>query len=319
MNGFWHATLYLSGFTAAALLSGWILLKQRGDIFEPALETTAHQAERRSRIEQGRRVELVKSGGDSYQPPRIPGFTGVGAIIWKNLVVARRSKRELLWVSGFAFIYTGFTFALLYLYAYYSKKAEVPPPTNETSGFHIGVALFLATLTFFLQRMVPFDFRRDGHHLLNFRTLPFSSFGITCAELAVPTVFCLALQAPCIIAILFYANFPWLLLVLIPLAYPAVVVALNIIWNIHYLLAASQRAAGQNVSAVGTLIVVALSFLVFYPAGWTALRVGNYLPEHSGIELPLGVGLFVQYAIDVFLLFVLTRLYHRLEASQETL
>jgi hypothetical protein len=317
-DALWHTALYLGGFAIGALLSCWVLLKQKGEIFEPALETTARHAERRSRIEQGRRADLVKSGTESYKLPRIPKFGSIGAIIWKNLVVARRSKRELLWVGGFAFIYTGFTFALLYLYHYYSQKAPVPPPANETSGFHIGVASFLASLTFFLQRMVPFDFRRDGHHLLNFRVLPISSLGLTCAELGVPTVFCLALQAPCIIALLFYGNFPWFLMIAIPLAYPAVVLALNIVWNIHYLLSATQRASGQNASAVGTLIVVALSFLVFYPAGWAGLRLGQYLPDQSGIQLPICATLIVQYAIDLLLLLILATLYDRLEMTRET-
>jgi len=318
LNSFWHTALYLGCFATGALVSCYILLRQKGDIFEPALETTSRHAERRIRIEQGRRADPVKSGTGSYKLPRIPGFGGVGAIVWKNLVVARRSKRELLWVGGFAFIYTGFTFALLYLYHFYSKKAPVPPPGHETSGFHIGIALFLASLTFFLQRMVPFDFRRDGHHLLNFRVLPFSSLGITCAQLAVATAFCLALQAPCIVALLVYGDFPWLLLIMIPLAYPALVLALNIVWNFHYLLAATQRASGQNDSAVGTLIVVALSFLIFYPAGWTGLRLGRYLPDQSGIQLPLGVALIVQYGIDLLLLVFLAKLYDRLQVIQET-
>jgi hypothetical protein len=318
MNAFWHTALYLGSFAIGALLSCWILLKQKGDIFEPALETTARHAERRRRIEQGRRADLVRSGTESCKLPKIPRVGSVSAIIWKNLVVARRSKRELVWVGAFAFIYTGFTFALLYLYHYYSQKAPVPPPANETSGFHIGVASFLASLTFFLQRMVPFDFRRDGHHLLNFRVLPISSLGLTCAELAVPTAFCLALQAPCVIALLYYGKFPWLLLIAIPLAYPAVVLALNIVWNIHYLLAATQRAAGQNSSAVGTLIVVALSFLIFYPAGWAGLRLGQYLPDQSGIQLPVCATLIVQYAIDLLLLLILAKLYDRLEMTKET-
>jgi hypothetical protein len=314
IKAFWHAALYLGGFAAAALCTAWVLMRQKGDIFEPALETTARHAERRSRIEQGRRADGGDSSlGRSYRLPRIRGFQGVGAIIWKNLVAARRSKREPLWVGAFAFIYTGFIIALLYLYHYHVNKSPVRPPAGETEGFHVGIALFLATLTFFLQRMVPFDFRRDGHHLLNFRILPFSSLGITCSELAVPTAFCLALQAPCIIALLFYGNFSWLLMLLVPIAYPAIVLALNTVWNMHYLLAATQRASGQSVSAVGTLIVVALSYLVFYPAGWTGLRIGHSLPENSGIQLPLAASLLVQYAVDLLLLFILARLYDRIE------
>jgi hypothetical protein len=65
--------------------------------------------------------------------------------------------------------------------------------------------------------------------------------------------------------------------------------------------------------------VVALSFLIFYPAGWTALRLGRCLPDQSGIQLPLGVALIVQYGIDLVLLVFLAKLYDRVEVSQETL
>jgi len=102
------------------------------------------------------------------------------------------------------------------------------------------------------------------------------------------------------------------------LAYPAVALALNAVWNIHYLLAATQRTAGQNVSAVSILMVVALSFLVFYPAGWIGLWIRHLLPEHSGIQFPVAASLAVQYLVDVLLLLILARLYDRLEVCRET-
>ena len=191
------------------------------------------------------------------------------------------------------------------------------PPASEAQGFHIGIATFLAGLTFFLQRMVPFDFRRDGHHLAGFRTLPVTSFGLALAELTVPTGFCLALQAPCILALVWYANFPLPTLLLIVAAYPAIVLALNTVWNLHYLLAAAKRAAGDNITAVGTLIVVALSFLVFYPAGWSMLWLGHHLPENVGISLPLAAGLAVQYGVDMIMILLLSRLFQRVEVGRE--
>ncbi|HTL59664.1 MAG TPA: putative ABC exporter domain-containing protein [Candidatus Limnocylindrales bacterium] len=313
----WKPFLYVACFAGGSLISAWLLLKQKGDIFEPALETTSQYAERRTRIRQGRQAVPINSTVARSQTLTLfAGFRGVGAIIWKNIIVARRSKREVIWVSAFAFIYTGFTAALLYLYHHYAKKAGVTPPPDETAGFHIGIALFLASLILFLQRMVPFDFRRDGHHIVNFRTLPFSSWGIAWAELAVPTAFCLALLAPCIIALVVSSNFSVLTTLLIALAYPAVALALNAVWNIHYLIAATKRAAGQNVSAVGTLLIVALSFLVFYPAAWATLRIGQLLPHNSGIQLPLLTGLAIQYCIDLGLVLLLARLYNRFEVAR---
>jgi hypothetical protein len=314
----WEQLLYLGGFLTGALFSLWLLLKLKGNIFEPALAPSARRAERHSRLRQGRK--LNEDGCGQWVSARLPRariFGGVGAIVWKNLIVARRSKRELLWVSGFAFIYTGFTFALLYLYHHFAKKAGVTPAASEAEGFHVGIATFLAGLTFFLQRMVPFDFRRDGHHLERFRTLPVTSFGLALAELSVPTGICLALQAPCILALVWYSNFPAAMLLLIVAAYPAVVLALNSVWNLHYLLAAAKRASGESITAVGNLIVVALSFLVFYPASWTMFWIGRHQPENSSVQLPLAAGLAVQYGIDMLMILLLARLFQRVEVGRE--
>jgi len=310
--------LYLAGFVAGALGSLWLLLRLKGDVFEPSLATSGREAERRLRLSQGRQVVQTPSGQQrSARLPRWRFLGGVGAIAWKNLIVARRSKRELLWVSGFAFIYTGFTLALLYLYHHFVKKAGVDVPVREMEGFHLGVALFLAGLTFFLQRMVPFDLRRDGHHLAGFRTLPVSPLGMALAELSVPTFCCLALQAPCILALLWYGRFSWLTMLLLVLAFPAVVLALNSVWNLHYLIAAAKRAGGENVTAVGTLMIVALSFLIFYPAGWTMLWLGHHLGENAGLQVPLAAGVTVQLLIDGLIILVLARLLQRFEVSRD--
>ena len=91
-------------------------------------------------------------------------FQGVGAIIWKNLIAARRSRREMLIAAFFVFIYTGFFTALLWIYHDLGKKAG-GVPLYEARSFTTGIALFLGMLAFFLQRMFPFDFRRDGAHV----------------------------------------------------------------------------------------------------------------------------------------------------------
>lgn len=319
----WKPMFYVAGCAFAAGLSLWWLLCLKGDILEPALATTTLQAEKRRRIEHGRAWANAGSGRiRSFNLPSLRLFRGLGAIIWKNCVMACRSKRELLLMAGFGFIYTGFTAALLYLYHYFSLKAHASPPPQEAEGFHIGVALFLAALTFFLQRMVPFDFRREGDHLLLYRTLPIQPLGLAVAELVVPTALCLALQAPCILLLLIYSHFSWSLVLLVVLAYPAVALGLNSVWNLHYLLTATRRAGRQGAAptSVGTLLVVAISFLIFYPAGWTAFRVGQYLPPHSGNQFPqiaFASALAIQYVVDVALVGLLARLFERFEVSRD--
>src|SRR6185503_12977616 len=106
-------------------------------------------------------------------------------------------------------------------------------------------------------------------HLVGFRTLPVSPVALVLAEITVPTVFCLAFQALGIAVLMFYARFGWPSMLLMLLSYPAVALGLNAVWNVHYLLSATKPTGGPapSASAVRTLMMVALSFLIFFPAG----------------------------------------------------
>jgi hypothetical protein len=167
--------------------------------------------------------------------------------------------------------------------------------------------------------MFPFDFRRDGRHLLGFRTLPMPPLALALAEVAVPTLLVLASQAVGLVALLIFARFPWPLLVLLLLGYPAIALALNSVWNLHYLLAATRQAAGraQSASPVGTLMVVVLSFLVFFPAAWTADRLRHCLTGPYGLSITVGTALAIQFAVDFLLILALAELFQRFEISRE--
>ena len=210
-------------------------------------------------------------------------------------------------------------------------------------AFHIGLAAWIAILALFLQRIFPFDFRRDGRHLLDFRTLPMSSLCLVLAEVAVPVGCVLACQAVGLIPLFIFARFDWPVLLLLLLAYPAIALALNLVWNLHYFLAATRQVAGQkqSASAVGTVMVVVLSFLVFIPGIWTARFLARYLTQQAGVALtsdglqglsnsdawlrflhfgvPItGAGAVgVQYLVDFLLLLALARLFQRVEVSRE--
>ena len=321
MQQFWHSALYLAGFVLAAGASLWLVLQFKTNIFEAALGTTTRVAEDRRRLQQGRRIATEsRRNAQSFRLPRSVLFRGVGAILWKNLVAFRRCKKEMWVALFFVFIYTGFLTALQAIYYHLAKKAG-GAPLYEARAFSSGIASFLAMLAFFLQRMFPFDFRRDGHHLLSFRTLPVSPLALTVAEVAVPTTLCLAAQACGVIPLIIFGKFDWPTLVFIVLGYPAISLALNSVWNFHYLLAAAKQAEGQPTSsAVGMVMVVALSFLVFYPAGLTTIKVANHFIEDQALAFTLAAaaGLLVQYSVDLLLLLAMARLFQRVEISRDS-
>jgi hypothetical protein len=318
-DGFGPLVLYLASFVVAAGMSLWLLLKLKGNVFEISLATTNRAAEKRLRVQQGRRAAIVEEiRMRSMRLPKLALFRGMGAIVWKNLVVARRSKRELVLALVFTLIFTGPLAALLWLlHDLMSKDGEAS--ARDITGFNLGIASFLVFLGFLLQRTFPFDFRADGQHLVGFRTLPISPVALVLAEIAVPTLLCLAFQALGIAVLMFYARFEWSMLLLMLLAYPAVAVGLNAVWNLHYLLSATRRASGQaqSASAVGTLMVVAMSFLIFYPSGWTGHQIGRHVVGPMSVPLGFAGGLVVQYLVDLFLVLILARLFQRFEVSRD--
>ena len=68
---------------------------------------------------------------------------------------------------------------------------------------------------------------------------------------------------------------------------------------------------------VGLLLVVALSFLVFYPAGWAAAHVGKYFNDQVGLAVGASTALAIQYVVDAILVLMLAQLYQRFEVSQD--
>ena len=144
----------------------------------------------------------------SARLPKRALFRGVGAIVWKNLVVARRSKRELVLAFVFTLVFTTPLTAMLWMHHDFVSKG-IETSRQDAEEFQTGIALMLGFLAFLLQRTFPFDFRCDGHHLVGFRTLPVSPFVLALAEIAVPTGLCLAFQALGIAALVIYARFHW--------------------------------------------------------------------------------------------------------------
>jgi len=262
-------------------------------------------------------VEEIQRPSASLPKARL--FRGVGAIVWKNLVVASRSKRELGLATAFTLIFSGFLVAIRWMF-YHHMSQGGQLPAKEVMDFDRIIGGMLCVQVFLLQRAFPFDFRRDGNHLVGFRTLPATPFALALAELTVPTIFCLAFQIVGILVLMVFAHFDWLMALLSIVMFPAIVLALNGVWNLHYLLAATKRAGGkaESASPVALLMVVALSFLIFYPAGWAALQVGRHTFGRFSEPLAFGTGLAIQYLVDFLLVLILARLFQRFEVSRDS-
>ena len=346
----WHPALYLVALGIGATVSLRWLYRLRANLFEPSLATTSRVAERRLRLRQGRDLATAEqTEARSAGLPALSLWRGVGAIVWKNLLAARRSRRQLIEASLLTALYTGGLVALLWHIDADQREAAANGPLSAdrqigSFAFHIGLAFGIAILAPFLQRIFPFDFRRDGRHLLEFRTLPLSPLWLVVAEVSVPVGLILLCQVVGLVPLFIYARFDWPILLLLLLAYPAIALALNSVWNLHYLLSATKQAAGQaqSPSPIGTLTVVVLSFLVFLPAIWTGRFLFHRLGErlgvvlagdgvqgvgnaetwlnffHTGIPLTGAGAIGVQYLVDFLLLLALARLFHRAEVSRES-
>ena len=145
-------------------------------------------------------------------------------------------------------------------------------------------------------------------------------FKRTAAEVSVPAVFCLAFQAAAMLVLMICAPFNWMVLLLLVTGFPVATLALNGVWNLHYLLAATKRAGGRahSSSAMGTLMIVALSFFIFYPAGWAAVEVGQHVSRERMNELACATWLAVQTAVDLLLLALLSKLFEHFQVRRDT-
>ncbi len=297
-----------------------LVLKLKSNVFESSLRTTGRAMERRRRAERGEHAPTlastsIRSAGDL---PVWNFFRGAGAIVWKNLLCARRSRRQLLLAFVATLVFT-LPLALILRYNAIMTQQNLGADPMDVLRFHTGVAIFLGSLALVLQRSLPFDFRMDGRHLVGFRTMPISPMAIVLAEITVPTLIYLSFQALGIASLFIYGRFSLAMLGVIGLFYVAVAVGINAIWNTHYLLSSarhiSSASPAPSASAAGTLAIVALSFASFFPAGWMAQWL--YGRRANPIEAA-AVFVVIQGIVDVLLIINMARLFRQFEVARDS-
>jgi hypothetical protein len=292
--------LLVSAAAAVSLLVAFRLTKYFTETSITSTERLVKSREDESRGRGGLARTTITSA-ISGQLPLADYFYGAGAILWKNIVNARRSRQQLI----LAVICT----LLLNLPWILDITLSAKAPGDEV--LVLG-AVFLGLLPLVLQRTLPFDFRHDGRQLSELRTLPLSPLLISLNEIIVPALVTLALQFASIFCLVFFLTGLrqlWLELLLILFLYPLIALGVNAVWNLHYLMFSSKKRATSGTS--GNILVVFMSLIIFVPAGLVSQAYQSN-PVMGGF-----VAAGLQLVIDAVLIFALGRLFENLRPGEE--
>ncbi len=322
----WRVALCFAALAVAALGSFAWLGRLRMDVLEASLKPSERIAESRRQAQQGRyRLAKLESAWSLLgAAAEWPIFHGAGAVVWKNLTVAWRSRRELALALAFTLLLTLPWFLAL-------------PGDDNGDLRRFVIPLAIGFLPALLQQSLPFDFRIDGLQLPSLRGLPARPLTIVMAAIAAPTLFCLALQLLSLGLLaggsgLFLSwmpdlfreagpentRFPVSTLAWAAFGFPVMTVGVTATWNLHYLVSAAQRAASPGApksgGAFGTLTIVLFTVAVFAPAVWLFER----LPHWGWKPIAAPVALVTQLAVDYALLCLLARRFERCESDART-
>lgn len=233
----------LAGAVAAFLATLGVLLALRVDFLEASLAASERLAARRARLRSGKAPATVVAMERPAARVRLPAlrlFRGGGAVAWKNLVVARRSGRTLLFSLVFGVIL-------------------VVPATLSGPGTGTTALVTTALFPFLLSSAFAFDFRGESNHVALLKSLPVSATGLAAAEIFVPTLLSLAVQAA---LLLIFAATGRLPLAMVPpslVAYVPVTAAFVALANLAHFLAPKGSPLGsilQILFLFGDVVVV---------------------------------------------------------------
>ena len=303
--GLSEAATPLAALLAAAAGTLALVLALDVRFFEASLSTSARLATLLSRARRGVPPGTLPEGGavKSLSPPRLGLFRGAGAIAWKNLVAVRRSGRVL---------FTGCCFSLLVtMPAILAGRGK--PGGAEATG---PVALLLVgMLPFLMQGYLAFDFRRDADHLAELKSLPVPPLAMAAAQVAVPWLLALSLQALVLLVLALLGAVGPGSLALAAAAFPATALACLASANLAFLLFPTRApAGGTRPNPAGFVLPFFLLLVTLLPAG------GIYALFASSEARPavaLGAAILAQYGIDLLLLAVVGEVFRRLDPSTE--
>jgi hypothetical protein len=248
-----------------------------------------------------------------------PQLHGVGVLVWRHLIKARRDRSDLFYAALVTIAYVAAVKAALdrdlvdFSGAMATGRVSTHDYTQWTSLALIGAIIWIGFLGLLLHRTLPFDFRSDGHRLDDLRLFPFSNLSVVVAELTVPVIFTLAFQMAAVTFLWFTGKFPAGMIWISLPAFAVMNIGLAATGNIFSLLFASKVGSSQAGGALGAFLLVALSLIALAPAIGTYIRISHSTPD----LLALLSAIFVQCIVNGFVIFILAKVFKRCELSRE--
>ena len=242
-HGLEAAAPWLLGAIACAVGTMIPLLLLRVNFLEASIGVSERLAARRARWRRGGGVAGLESTDRrpaAGRLPRLPVFRGAGAIAWKNLLLARRSWRTLL-----------FRLVLSALF--------IPIFLTGERGL-VTALIAVGVFPLIVMSVLAYDFRTERAHMARLKALPVSRFGVAVAEVAVPTLLALTLQAVLLGVLAGLGRVPVLWLPLLLLGCAPASAGMVAATNVAHLIVARGPPAGilQFVLVILDLVLVVL-------------------------------------------------------------
>jgi hypothetical protein len=280
-------------------------------LFEPVLIANDRRSLIRHQNQYAGGKGLRKGTVLSAAMPSLGIFQGTcGALIWKNLLCARRSRGRLLYALACTLLVTA------------SSLTVVLALRNMSDGenlfeLNMVVPSMIAFLAFLLQTAFPFDLRLDASHLSALKTLPITPRRLAFGLIAVPTILSMLFQGISLLTLSIFTPFPGSILLAMIFGFPALILTIQFTWNINYLLTivtGSSQLAVRKANAISVFVVLTALAALFWPAGYAQLELIRR--NLDGLGLATGVG--IQYLVVLGLLALFANLIGKPEAKTET-
>lgn len=302
----------LLGLAAALFASLALALGLHVRFFEASLDASARLARTMS---QARRGVVGRSLGASDRArrvdlPRLPLFTGAGAIFWRNLTCVARTLPALL----VSLLVT----ALLVAVTLGMASRAVGGDGGESAAHSTALTIVLL-LPVLVERHLAYDFRRDGESIAELKLLPVAPFLVALAEVATPICLAVLLQYVLLAAVAISFQVPMSWVALAALAAPLIACSALAIQNLAFLLYPTRSGgAGGRANAGSMAVSATLTALGCFVALLPALGAGAVvLWATASIAAAAAATLAVQVAVDAALLYAVGRAFVAFDVSRD--